>query len=81
MGYWGFEEPVQHHHIKAVREVAPRLDITVSAGEETYTLAGLAIRPGDGRNHPGPKLGRPLHILTSWRVAAASGRQSGLGIL
>jgi L-alanine-DL-glutamate epimerase-like enolase superfamily enzyme len=42
LGYWWFEEPVQHYHVKAMGEVAQRLDITVSAGEQTYTLAGLA---------------------------------------
>ena len=42
LGYWWFEEPVQHYHMKAMGEVAQRLDITVSAGEQTYTLAGLA---------------------------------------
>ena len=42
VGYWWFEEPVQHYHIKATGEVAQRLSITVSAGEQTYTLAGLA---------------------------------------
>src|SRR5712692_2083270 len=42
LGYWWFEEPVQHYHVKAMGEVARRLDITVSAGEQTYTLAGLA---------------------------------------
>jgi L-alanine-DL-glutamate epimerase-like enolase superfamily enzyme len=42
LGYWWFEEPVQHYHIKAMGEVARRLDITVSAGEQTYTLSGLA---------------------------------------
>src|SRR5436189_1368149 len=42
LGYWWFEEPVQHYHIKAMGEVARHLDITVSAGEQTYTLAGVA---------------------------------------
>jgi L-alanine-DL-glutamate epimerase-like enolase superfamily enzyme len=42
LGYWWFEEPVQHYHVKAMGEVARRLDITVSAGEQTYTLPGLA---------------------------------------
>ena len=42
LGYWWFEEPVQHYHVKALGEVARSLDITVSAGEQTYTLAGLA---------------------------------------
>ncbi|MBV8458737.1 MAG: mandelate racemase/muconate lactonizing enzyme family protein [Acetobacteraceae bacterium] len=42
LGYWWFEEPVQHYHLKAMGEVARALDITVSAGEQTYTLSGLA---------------------------------------
>lgn len=42
LGYWWFEEPVQHYHVAALGEVARRLDITVSAGEQTYTLSGLA---------------------------------------
>ena len=42
LGYWWFEEPVQHYHVGAMGEVARRLDITVSAGEQTYTLSGLA---------------------------------------
>jgi L-alanine-DL-glutamate epimerase-like enolase superfamily enzyme len=42
LGYWWFEEPVQHFHVKAMGEIARKLDITVSAGEQTYTLAGVA---------------------------------------
>jgi L-alanine-DL-glutamate epimerase-like enolase superfamily enzyme len=42
LGFWWFEEPVQHYHIHEMGEVARKLDITVSAGEQTYTLAGLA---------------------------------------
>jgi L-alanine-DL-glutamate epimerase-like enolase superfamily enzyme len=42
LGYWWFEEPVQHYHVRAMGEVAQRLDITVSAGEQTYTLPGVA---------------------------------------
>jgi len=42
LGYWWFEEPVQHYHVKAMGEVARHLDITISAGEQTYTLAGIA---------------------------------------
>ena len=42
LGYWWFEEPVQHYQVRAMGEVAQRLDITVSAGEQTYTLSGLA---------------------------------------
>ncbi len=41
LGFWWFEEPVQHYHIGEMGKVARRLDITVSAGEQTYTLAGL----------------------------------------
>ena len=41
LDYWWFEEPVQHYHIKAMGEVAQRLSITVSAGEQTYTMGGL----------------------------------------
>jgi L-alanine-DL-glutamate epimerase-like enolase superfamily enzyme len=40
--YWWFEEPVQHYHVKAMGEVARALQITVSAGEQTYILAALA---------------------------------------
>jgi predicted outer membrane repeat protein len=42
LGFWWFEEPVQHYHLRALGEVARALDITVSAGEQTYTLAALA---------------------------------------
>src|SRR5207244_1509885 len=42
LGYWWFEEPVQHYHVTAMGEVARRLDIAVSAGEQSYTLFGVA---------------------------------------
>lgn len=42
LGYRWFEEPVQHYHVAATGEVARHLDITVSAGEQTYTLQGVA---------------------------------------
>jgi L-alanine-DL-glutamate epimerase-like enolase superfamily enzyme len=41
LGYAWFEEPVQHYNLQAMGEVAQRLDITVSAGEQTYTLQSL----------------------------------------
>ncbi|HEY4200839.1 MAG TPA: mandelate racemase/muconate lactonizing enzyme family protein [Devosiaceae bacterium] len=41
LGYTWFEEPVQHYHVSAMGEVAQRLDITVSAGEQTYTTQAL----------------------------------------
>ena len=42
LGFWWFEEPVQHYHPKAMGEVARKLDITVSAGEQSYTIAAVA---------------------------------------
>lgn len=41
LGYSWFEEPVQNYHNSAMGEVAQRLDITVSAGEQTYTFQGI----------------------------------------
>lgn len=48
LGFIWFEEPVQHYHVTAMGEVARRLDITVSAGEQTYTLQALADLIGAG---------------------------------
>jgi L-alanine-DL-glutamate epimerase-like enolase superfamily enzyme len=42
LGYLWFEEPIQHYYVQGTGEVAQRLDITVSAGEQTYTLQGVA---------------------------------------
>jgi L-alanine-DL-glutamate epimerase-like enolase superfamily enzyme len=42
LGYWWFEEPVQHYHVAQMGEVARKLDITVSAGEQSYTVSGVA---------------------------------------
>ena len=41
LGFVWFEEPVQHYDVRGMGEVARRLDITVSAAEQTYTLQGL----------------------------------------
>lgn len=41
LGYIWFEEPVQHYNVRAMGEVAQRLDITVSAAEQTYTPQAL----------------------------------------
>jgi L-alanine-DL-glutamate epimerase-like enolase superfamily enzyme len=41
LGYLWFEEPVQHYDVRGMGEVAQRLDITVSAAEQTYTLQAL----------------------------------------
>ena len=42
LGYWWFEEPVQHYHVRATGEIARKLSITVSAGEQSYTPAAVA---------------------------------------
>jgi len=42
LGFIWFEEPVEYYHVKAMGEVAQRLDITVSAGEQSYTLQSVA---------------------------------------
>ena len=41
LGYIWFEEPVQHYQVRAMGEVAQRLDITVSAGEQSYTTQDI----------------------------------------
>lgn len=41
LGYLWFEEPVQHYDVRGMGEVAQRLDITVSAAEQTYTTQAL----------------------------------------
>lgn len=41
LGFIWFEEPVQHYDVRAMGEVAQRLDITVSAAEQTYTTQAL----------------------------------------
>jgi L-alanine-DL-glutamate epimerase-like enolase superfamily enzyme len=42
LGYWWFEEPVQHYHVRSTGEIARKLSITVSAGEQSYTTAAIA---------------------------------------
>jgi L-alanine-DL-glutamate epimerase-like enolase superfamily enzyme len=48
LGFIWFEEPVQHYDVRGMGEVAQRLDITVSAAEQTYTVQALVdmIRAG-----------------------------------
>jgi L-alanine-DL-glutamate epimerase-like enolase superfamily enzyme len=41
LGYLWFEEPVQHYNVRAMGEVAQRLDITVSAAEQSYTTQAV----------------------------------------
>ena len=42
LGYWWFEEPLQHYHARELGALARKLDITVSAGEQSYTTAAVA---------------------------------------
>jgi L-alanine-DL-glutamate epimerase-like enolase superfamily enzyme len=76
LGYWWFEEPVQHYHVRATGEVARALDITVSAGEQTYTLAALADLIGAGVRMVQPdivKMGGITGLLRCAALAQAHG--------
>ncbi|HEX3573371.1 MAG TPA: mandelate racemase/muconate lactonizing enzyme family protein [Rhodopila sp.] len=76
LGYWWFEEPVQHYHVRATGEVARALDITVSAGEQTYTLAALADLIGAGVRMVQPdivKMGGITGLLRCAALAHAHG--------
>jgi L-alanine-DL-glutamate epimerase-like enolase superfamily enzyme len=42
LGFWWFEEPLQHYHVRDLGMLAAKLDITVSAGEQSYTTAAVA---------------------------------------
>jgi L-alanine-DL-glutamate epimerase-like enolase superfamily enzyme len=78
LGYWWFEEPVQHYHIKATGEVAQRLDITVSAGEQTYTLSALADLIDSGVRMVQPdivKMGGITGLLRCAALAHAHGAE------
>ena len=76
LGYWWFEEPVQHYHVRAMGEVAQRLSITVSAGEQTYTTAALADLIGAGVRMVQPdivKMGGITGLLRCAALAQAHG--------
>jgi L-alanine-DL-glutamate epimerase-like enolase superfamily enzyme len=76
LGFWWFEEPVQHYHVKAMGEVARALDITVSAGEQTYTLAALNDLIGAGVRMVQPdivKMGGITGLLRCAALAHAHG--------
>jgi D-galactarolactone cycloisomerase len=78
LGYAWFEEPVQHYHVRAMGEVAQRLDILVSAGEQTYTLQGLKdlIEAGVRMVQPDPiKMGGITGIMQCASLAFAHGVQ------
>ena len=72
LGYWWFEEPVQHYHVKAMGEVSRRLDITVSAGEQTYTLSGLADLIEAGVRMVQPDIVKMGGFTSMWRCAAVA---------
>lgn len=75
-GYSWFEEPVQHYHLGAMGEVARRLDITVSAGEQTYTLQGLKDLIDAGVRMVQPdivKMGGITGLMQCAAIAHASG--------
>ena len=81
LGYWWFEEPVQHYHVKAMGEVARELDITVSAGEQTYTLAALADLIDAGVRMVQPdivKMGGITGLVRCAALAHAHGRGAGV---
>jgi L-alanine-DL-glutamate epimerase-like enolase superfamily enzyme len=76
LGYWWFEEPVQHYHVRAMGEVAQRLDITGSAGEQTYTISGLADLIAAGVRMVQPdivKMGGITGLMRCIALAAAHG--------
>ncbi len=78
LGYWWFEEPVQHYQPRLMGEVARRLDITVSAGEQTYTTSGLVelIEAGVRMVQPDiVKMGGITGMLRCAAVANAHGAE------
>jgi L-alanine-DL-glutamate epimerase-like enolase superfamily enzyme len=78
LGFTWFEEPVQHYHVKAMGEVAQRLDILVSAGEQTYTVQGVSdlIEAGVRMVQPDiVKMGGITGLMQCAAVAHAQGVQ------
>ncbi len=76
LGYWWFEEPVQHYHVREMGEVARRLDITVSAGEQSYTTAAIVDLINAGVRMVQPdivKMGGITGLLRCAAIAQAHG--------
>jgi L-alanine-DL-glutamate epimerase-like enolase superfamily enzyme len=76
LGYWWFEEPVQHYHVREMGEVARRLDITVSAGEQSYTTAAIVDLINAGVRMVQPdivKMGGITGLLRCAAITAAHG--------
>ena len=70
LGYWWFEEPVQHYHRRQLGELAQRLSITVSAGEQDYTLAAVAELIDSGLRMVQPDIVKMGGITGLMRCAA-----------
>lgn len=76
LGYWWFEEPVQHYHVREMGEVARRLDITVSAGEQSYTTTAIVDLINAGVRMVQPdivKMGGITGLLRCAAIAQAHG--------
>lgn len=76
LGYAWFEEPVQHYDIHGMGEVARKLDITVSAGEQSYTTQALLdlIRAGVRMLQPDLiKMGGITGLMRSLALCQAHG--------
>lgn len=76
LGYAWFEEPVQHYDIHGMGEVARKLDITVSAGEQSYTLNAVLdlIRAGVRMVQPDIiKMGGITGLMRCFALAQAHG--------
>lgn len=76
LGYAWFEEPVQHYDIHGMGEVARKLDITVSAGEQSYTPNAVLdlIRAGVRMVQPDIiKMGGITGLMRCFALAQAHG--------
>ena len=80
LGYAWFEEPVQHYHVAAMGEVAQRLDITVSAGEQTYTLQALKDLIGAGVRMVQPDIVK-MGGITGMMAASALAHAHGVALV
>ncbi len=76
LGYWWFEEPVQHYLPKQLGEIANKLDITVAAGEQVYSVSGIAELIDAGVRMVQPdviKMGGITGMMRCMALAAAHG--------
>ncbi len=70
LGYSWFEEPVQHYDVRSMGELAQRLPITVSAGEQSYLLQELAMLIESGVRMIQPDIIKMGGITGMMRAAA-----------